>query len=48
MNKEALDGGAATEKNQGDALGNMAGDVINNALELALEQGFKKPGEEKK
>lgn len=30
VNKEALDGGAATEKNQGDALANMAGDVINN------------------
>ena len=48
VSKEALDGGAATEKNQGDALGNMAGDVISNALELALEKGFKKPGEEKK
>lgn len=48
VNKEALDGGAATEKNQGDALGNMAGNVISNALELALEKGFKKPGEEKK
>ena len=28
VSKEALDGGAATEKNQGDALGNMAGDCF--------------------
>ena len=48
VNKEALDGGAATEKNQGDALGHMAGDAVNNVLGIALEVGFKKPGEEKK
>lgn len=48
VNKEALDGGAATEKNQGDALGSMAGDAVNNVLGIALEVGFKKPGEEKK
>ena len=47
VNKEALDGGAATEKNQGDALGNMAGDVINNVLGIALEDGYQKPGEKK-
>jgi hypothetical protein len=48
VNKEALDGGAATEKNQGDALGNMAAGVLNNALGIALKVGYKKPGEEKK
>lgn len=48
VNKEALDGGAATEKNQGDALGSMAGDAVNNVLGIALEVGFKKSGEEKK
>lgn len=48
VNKEALDGGAATEKNQGDAMGHMAGDAVNNVLGIALEVGFKKPGEEKK
>jgi len=48
VNKEALDGGAATEKNQGDALGNMAVGVLNNALGIALKVGYKKPGEEKK
>jgi hypothetical protein len=48
VNKEALDGGAATEQNQGDALGNMAGDVLNNALGIALEVGYQKPGQEKK
>ena len=48
INKEALDGGAATEQNQGDALGNMAGDVLNNALGIALEVGYQKPGQEKK
>ena len=48
VNKETLDGGAATEKNQGDALANMASDVVNNVLGIALEDGFVKPGTEKK
>lgn len=47
VNKEALDGGAATEKNQGNALANMAGDVLNNALGIAMKVGYKKPGEKK-
>jgi hypothetical protein len=47
VNKEALDGGAATEKNQGDALGNMAVGVLNNALGIAMKVGYKKPGEKK-
>jgi len=48
INKETVDGGATTEKNQGDALGNMASGVVGNALGIALEEGLMKAGAGKK